>query len=226
MSKLSFKHYSISEFADMVGYHLRTLQILDNKGIFKAKRTASNHRYYTDEDYYLFLEQIAKIPFDKDKIEVLKEFEVKHESEKEKLILTYSRVSSHSQKQDLVSQQNFIENYVVSKGLCVNENLSDIGSGLNYERKNFLKILDLVEQNKVNKIIVAHKDRFVRFGFDYFEKFCQKHGAEIMVINLESCSPEEEFTQDLISIIHCFSSKLYGLRKYKKHPDKLKELIK
>lgn len=225
-SKLSFKHYSISEFADMVGYHLRTLQILDNKGIFKAKRTASNHRYYTDEDYYLFLEQIAKIPFDKDKIEVLKEFEVKHESEKEKLILTYSRVSSHSQKQDLVSQQNFIENYVVSKGLCVNENLFDIGSGLNYERKNFLKILDLVEQNKVDKIIVAHKDRFVRFGFDYFEKFCQKHGAEIMVINLESCSPEEEFTQDLISIIHCFSSKLYGLRKYKKHPDKLKELIK
>lgn len=210
--------YSVSEFARKVGYHYKTLQVLDQKGVFKANRTATNRRYYTDEDYERFLNQVAKIPL------ITKENE--RDKKEKKLILTYSRVSSHAQKKDdLISQQHFIEQYVVANGFVVDENLFDIGSGLNYERKNFLKILDLVEQYKVDKIIVAHKDRFVRFGFDYFEKFCQKHGTELIVINLESCSPEQEFTEDLISIIHCFSSKLYGLRKYKKHPNKLKELI-
>ena len=139
-----------------------------------------------------------------------------------RLVVTYSRVSSHGQKDDLKLQQSFIENFVASNGLQVDENLSDIGSGLNYERKNFLKILDLVEQNKIEKIIIAHKDRFVRFGFDYFQNFCKKHNTEILIINLDSCSPEQEFTEDLISIIHCFSSKLYGLRKYNKNTKVLK----
>ena len=93
---------------------------------------------------------------------------------------------------------------------------------MNYERKNFLKILELVEQKQVEKIIIAHKDRFVRFGFDYFQNFCKKHNTEIVIINLDSCSPEQEFTEDLISIIHCFSSKLYGLRKYNKNTKVLK----
>lgn len=202
--------YSVSEFAEKVGYHYKTLQVLDKKGIFPAKRTKTNRRYYTEEDLNLFLNQIAKIPVET------------KEKEEKRLTVTYSRVSSHSQKEDLKSQQQFIENFVASQGLQIDENLSDIGSGLNYERKNFLKILDLVEQNKIEKIIVAHKDRFVRFGFDFFKQFCQKHHAEIVVINLESCSPEQEFTEDLISIIHCFSSKLYGLRKYNKNTKILK----
>ena len=158
----------------------------------------------------MFLNQIAKILVEEDK-----------ENQK-RLIVTYSRVSSHGQKDDLKSQQSFIENFVASNGLQVDKNLSDIGSGLNYERKNFLKILELVEQNKIEKIIIAHKDRFVRFGFDYFQNFCKKHNTEIIIINLDSYSPEQEFTEDLISIIHCFSSKLYGLRKYNKNTKVLK----
>ena len=202
--------YSVSEFANKVGYHYKTLQVLNKKGIFPAKRNQRNRRYYTDEDYYLFLNQIAKILVEEDK-----------ENQK-RLIVTYSRVSSHGQKDDLKSQQSFIENFVASNGLQVDKNLSDIGSGLNYERKNFLKILELVEQNKIEKIIIAHKDRFVRFGFDYFQNFCKKHNTEIIIINLDSYSPEQEFTEDLISIIHCFSSKLYGLRKYNKNTKVLK----
>lgn len=204
--------YSVSEFANKVGYHYKTLQVLDKKGIFPAKRNQRNRRYYTDEDYYLFLNQVAKIPVEENNNNV----------HQKRLIVTYSRVSSHGQKDDLKSQQNFIENFAVSNGLQVDENLSDIGSGLNYERKNFLKILDLVEQDKIEKIIIAHKDRFVRFGFDYFQNFCKKHNTEIVIINLDSCSPEQEFTEDLISIIHCFSSKLYGLRKYNKNTKVLK----
>lgn len=152
-----------SEFAKRVGYHYKTIQVLDQKGIFKAKRTQTNRRFYTEEDVELFLNQITKIH--KEESTNLNE---------KRLTLTYSHVSSHGQKEDLKSQQSFIEQYVVSKGLTVDENLSDIGSGLNYERKNFLKILDLVEKNKVEKIIVAHKDRFVRFGFNYFEQFLSK----------------------------------------------------
>lgn len=76
--------------------------------------------------------------------------------------------------------------------------------------------MEEVEQGMVSEIIVAHKDRLVRFGFEWFELFCSNHGAKITVINLDSCSPEEEMTKDLLSIVHCFSSRLYGLRKYKK----------
>ena len=65
-------------------------------------------------------------------------------------------------------------------------------------------------------IIIAHKDRFVRFGYDWFEEFLRKMGVEIMIVNNEKLSPQEELVQDLISIIHVFSCRIYGLRKYKK----------
>ena len=86
--------------------------------------------------------------------------------------------------------------------------LSDIGSGLNYNRKKFNALLVEVENNQVGKIIIAHKDRLVRFGYEWFEEFCQRHNCEIAVINVESLSPAEEVTKDLLTIIHCFSSRL------------------
>ena len=76
--------------------------------------------------------------------------------------------------------------------------------------------MEMVERGEVSEIIVAHKDRLVRFGFEWFEKFCTDHGTSIVVMNVNALSPEEEMTKDLLSIIHCFSSRLYGLRKYKK----------
>jgi predicted site-specific integrase-resolvase len=76
--------------------------------------------------------------------------------------------------------------------------------------------MDQVESGEISKIIIAHKDRLIRFGYDWFELFCKKHGTDIIAMNQESLSPEE-VTQDLLSIIHCFSSRLYGLRKYKKN---------
>ncbi len=76
--------------------------------------------------------------------------------------------------------------------------------------------MKMVETGEVSEIVIAHKDRLVRFGFEWFESFCEDHGTEIIVMNQESLSPEEEMVQDLLSIVHCFSSRLYGLRKYKK----------
>ena len=71
-------------------------------------------------------------------------------------------------------------------------------------------------QNEVNTIIITHKDRFIRFGYDWFERFLSKFHVEIIVVNNESLSPQEESIQDIISILHVFSCRIYGLRKYKK----------
>lgn len=131
-------------------------------------------------------------------------------------IITYCRVSSASQKKDLISQRFAVESFCLAAGKVIDEKLEDIGSGLNYKRKNFSKLMEMVERGEVKEIVIAHKDRLVRFGFEWFEKFCIDHGVKLSVMNATALSPEEEMTKDLLSIIHCFSSRLYGLRKYKK----------
>ncbi len=141
----------------------------------------------------------------------------------DKKIIVYCRVSSSGQKADLKSQVLAVEQYCTTKAYQVSEWIEEIGSGLNYKRKRFNWLMEQVELGEISLIIVAHKDRLVRFGFEWFEAFCTRHGTKIEVMNLESLSPEAEMTKDLLSIIHCFSSRLYGLRKYKKN---LKQFIK
>jgi predicted site-specific integrase-resolvase len=111
----------------------------------------------------------------------------------------------------------------MASGRAVHEKLEDVGSGLNYKRKNFLELMNRVGRGEIEEVVVAHKDRLVRFGFEWFEHFCKQHGTRVVVMNSDSLSPEQEMTKDLLSIIHCFSSRLYGLRKHKK---KIVELAK
>jgi len=127
-----------------------------------------------------------------------------------------SRVSSSGQKGDLTNQKAALEQFCIANGKPVTLWMEDIGSGLNYERKNFVRLMEMVERGEVSEIVIAHKDRLVRFGYEWFLKFCGDHGCHLTVMNAASLSPEEEMTRDLLSIIHCFSSRLYGLRKYKK----------
>jgi predicted site-specific integrase-resolvase len=94
--------------------------------------------------------------------------------------------------------------------------MEDYGSGLNYNRKQWNTLLDEVMEQKIKTIIVTHKDRFIRFGFEWFEKFCMKFNTTIVVVNNEELSPQEELVQDIVSILHVFSCRVYGLRKYKK----------
>jgi len=94
--------------------------------------------------------------------------------------------------------------------------LTDIGSGLNYKRKHFLSVMEMIEKGEVAELVIAHKDRLVRFGFEFFEDFCERHKTKLTVMNAESLSPEQELIQDLMSVVHVFSSRLYGLRKYAK----------
>ena len=159
---IGMKHtYSPCEFGSLINRTTNTLQRWDRAGILKAHRTPTNRRYYTHEQY----------------------FEVVGQKVKKRNVVTYCRVSSAGQKKDLISQRNAVETFCVASGRSVDQKLEDIGSGLNYKRKSFLYLMEMVEQGKISEIVVAHKDRLVRFGFEWFEKFCKDHGVEILVMN-------------------------------------------
>ncbi len=142
--------------------------------------------------------------------------EVTDQKAKHGVKVVYCRVSSANQRKDLLSQK-------AAAGKSIDEKLEDIGSGLNYKRRQFLFLMERVERGEIAEIVIAHKDRLVRFGFEWFEKFCYDHGTSITVMNADSLSAEAEMTKDLLSMIHCFSSRLYGLRKNKK---KITEMAK
>lgn len=196
--------YSIGKFAKLINKHVRTLQRWDNEGTFKpAKYTPKGRKLYSHEQYLDFTNQNLDNLINKSNI-------------------IYCRVSSFNQKNDLTSQLKFIEQYCTNNQIHVDDVYSDIGSGLNYKRKNFIKLINEITKHKINKVIVAHKDRLVRFGFELIEEICKEYNVELIVINDEKLSPQEEMVTDLMSIIHVFSSRLYGLRNYK---PKIKELI-
>jgi putative resolvase len=176
--------FSPKEFGKLIGRTTGTLQRWDRKGILKAKRTPTNRRYYTYEDY---LQAIGRRPM-------------------ERLTVTYCRVSSAKQKDDLENQRQAVEQFCIASGRRVDLRLEDVGSGLNYQRKHFVDLMQRVEAGEIKEIVVAHKDRLVRFGFEWFEAFCKRHGTEIVVMNAVSLSPEEELVKDLLSIVHGFYS--------------------
>jgi len=134
----------------------------------------------------------------------------------ERKTVVVCRVSSQNQKDDLKSQVAAMEQFCLSSGIAVDEWVSEIGGGMNFKRKTFLKIMDAIQNGEVSKLLIAHKDRLVRFGFDYFEHLAITNGCEIVVVNQKSLSPQQEVVEDLMAIIHTFSCRLYGLRKYKK----------
>lgn len=191
-------NYKPKEFAELLNVSVLTLQRWDNAGKLKAFRTPTNRRYYTYEQY--------------------KEFKGITSSEKRTVI--YTRVSTSNQKDDLKNQVEFLKQYANAKGIIVDEVIEDYGSGWNYNRKKWNKLINECMTSDITTIIITPKDRFVRFGFEWFERFLEKFNVKIVVVNNESLSPSEELVQDIISILHVFSCRIYGLRKYKK---KIKE---
>jgi putative resolvase len=102
------------------------------------------------------------------------------------------------------------------RGRGVQEVITDIGSGLNGERKGFLRLLDRVLHNEVGKVVILYEDRFTRLGFDTLWRVFEAHGTGIDVLNqVEMRSPQQELVDDLITIISHFSGKMYGLRSHK-----------
>ncbi len=195
---------TVGEAAAYLGKAVKTLQRWDREEILTpAFRTKTGRRVYT-----------------KDQIDDFLGRERKHV---EKRIVAYCRVSSAAQKPDMKNQRRVLEDFTAARGLASVEWVEEVGGGLNFERKCFLDIMDSIGRREIGVLVVAHQDRLVRFGYKWFEHYCKKHGCEILVLNNESLSPEQEMVQDLMTIVHYFSSRLYGLRNYKK---KLKDVLK
>ena len=195
MNTSNVTNYKPKDFAKLLGVTVGTLQRWDRENILKANRSPTNRRYYT-YDQYLEFKGIKKQNDSRD-------------------VVIYARVSTQNQKDDLKNQVSFLRQFCNSRGMIVNQCIEDYGSGLNYNRKEWNKLLDAVMEGKIKTIVISNKDRFIRFGYDWFEKFCLKFNTEIIVVNNEDLSPNEELVQDIVSILHVFSCRLYGLRKYK-----------
>lgn len=196
--------YKPHEFAEKLNVSVKTLQRWDNAGILKAQRSPTGRRYYTETQYLEYIGQPAK-------------------QEKQSVII-YARVSSAGQKDDLKNQVSFLREYANAKGIIVDEVLTDIGSGLNFKRKKWNELLTRAQNKEISQILVAHKDRFIRFGFEWYQQWLSQYGVEILVVNNEELSPEKEMVEDLISVIDVFSCRIYGLRKYKGKIKKDEEL--
>jgi putative resolvase len=129
--------------------------------------------------------------------------------------VVYYRVSSRSQKRDLKNQRLRLEEFCMAKGLAIDEWIEEIGGGLNFKRPRFLKLFDRIIAGEIACLVIAHKDRLARFGFELLKHLCERHDCKLLVMNTESLSPEREMVEDLMAVTHCFSARLYGLRNYK-----------
>src|SRR6266700_1434900 len=186
--------YSPRHFSKLVGVSVYTLQRWDRNGTLTAHRTPTNRRYYTHDQYLTYRGLVA--------------------SERGKTIV-YARVSSPAQKKDLLYQKEALQAYTLEQQITVDQWVEDIGSALNYKRKGFNQVIEQIELGQVKRLIIGYPDRFVRFGYDWFESFCERHGTTITVINGESLSPEQELVRDMIAITTVFSARLHGLRSHK-----------
>ena len=130
----------------------------------------------------------------------------------------YARVSTVKQKQDLENQVNLAEQFSIKNGLKISDVYKDIGSGINFDRKEFKRLLDNVVEHKIDKIIITYKDRLSRIEFDLFKGLFEKFNCEIIVINdIDNVQIiEKEIFNEIISLIHCFSMKVYSNRRKNK----------
>lgn len=184
MNTSNITNYKPKDFAELLGVSVKTLQRWDREGTLKANWTPTDRRYYTYDQYL----QFKGINTEND----------------DRQVVIYARVSTRDQKDDLQNQVSFLRQFCNAKGMIVDQCIEDYGSGLNYNRKKWNQLLDEVMEQKIKTIIVTHKDRFIRFGYDWFEKCCMKFNTTIMIVNNEELSPQKELVQDIVSILHVF----------------------
>ena len=189
--------YRTSDVMEILGISKKTVENYEKKGLLVPERVGRT-KFFTQE-----------------MINKLLNIKRKKKSFKKKVI-GYYRVSTNSQKKELKNQLKYLETFSLKSGKIVDEYLTDIGSGINFKRKNLQKIINMVLNQEVSEVIVTYKDRLARFAFDLLEWLFESNGCKITVINIERSSPQKEVVEDLMSIIHVFSTRLYGLRQYKR----------
>lgn len=191
-------YLSINKVAKQLNKSAQTLRNWEKTGeLIPAYKTKSGYRYYTEE-------QINKLLG----IE-----------EKERVTIGYCRVSSRKQQDDLERQTENMRNYLCAKGYKF-EIITDIGDGINYNKVGLNILLDKVIKGEVDKVVVLHKDRLLRFGFELVENLCKRYGTSIEVVDNTPKTEEQELVEDLVQIITVFSCKLQG-----KRANKMKKVI-
>lgn len=200
------KYYSIGKFSKLIGKTSQTLRDWDKKGELKPHHvTPSGYRYYSQEQLNHFLG--------------LKGIETKT-----KKVIGYCRVGSHKQKDDLERQIENVKTYMIAKGYSF-DIITDIGSGINYNKKGLNQLIDMIINSEVEKIVILYKDRLLRFGFEIIESLCNKYGTTIEIIDNTEKIEEQELVEDLIEIVTVFSCRLQGKRA-NEAKKMIKELLK
>lgn len=196
------KYYSIGEFSKLIGKNSQTLREWDKKDILKPHHVApTGYRYYSQEQLNHFLG-------------------IKGIETKIKKVIGYCRVSSHKQKDDLERQIENVKTYMIAKGYSFDV-ITDIGSGINYNKKGLNQLIDMITNSEVEKIVILYKDRLLSFGFEMIENLCNKYGTTIEIIDNTENTEENELARDLIQIVTVFSCRLQG-----KRANKAKKMIK
>lgn len=189
----------VKEATRISGMHPHTIRKYANEGKIKGYKTPS-----------------GQIKLDKHHLEELCKYDLTHQKipETEKFNCIYARVSSKKQLDDLQRQIDFIRQKRTEYNSY--STLSDVASGINFQRKGLETILDSCIQRTIGEVVIAHRDRLCRFGFELFKLFVEKSGGRITVLDDErNKSTEQELAEDLLSIIHIYSCKQMGRRKYK-----------
>ena len=132
-------------------------------------------------------------------------------------VVIYCRVSSSQNKSNLETQSSRLTDYCLAKGYTISNVVKEVGSGINDNRRKLNKLLS---DPKVTKIVVEHKDRLTRFGFNYLDILLSRLGVEIEVVNSAE-SDRDDLIQDFISIITSFCARIYGQRRNKRRTEKL-----
>ena len=196
------KYYSIGEFAKLISRTPQTLRNWDKNNTLKPHHVAeSGYRYYSQGQLNHFLGIKGEEPLDRK-------------------VIGYCRVSSNKQKYDLERQVKSMEAYLLSQGKPF-EIITDIGSGINYKKKGLLKLIELMTQNRVDKVVVLYKDRLLRYGFELVEYLASLYNCKIEIIDTTQRAEDQELVEDMIQIITVFSCKLQG-----KRANKAKEMVK
>lgn len=198
-SELVKEYYKTGELAKMIGKQTRTVQSYCIKGDINSIIIPSGKRIISRDEVIKYLRSSNLLYEDDNKIDLI-----------------YARVSTNDQKNrgDLDRQIDYIIREIIAKNPKNLKVFSEVGSGLNDNRTELKKLLDMVMNDEIDRIFILYKDRLTRFGFNYLEQICNKFGTKIIVISeeIQEKSIQEELAEDIISIIHSFSGKLYGMR--------------
>ena len=190
------KYYSSKTVTQMLGVTAQTLRNWDKEGKLKPTYVKSNgYRYYSEEAILSYTQE--------------------RKTKKNLNVIGYARVSSKKQSDDLERQVNNLKEYISSKYDSF-DIITDIGSGINYNKKGLLRLIEKINKKEVDVIVVLYKDRLLRFGFELVEHFAKLNNVKIEIIdnNLDK-TQDQELVEDLVQIITVFSCKLQGKRKGK-----------